>query len=211
MVFRVFGRYIYDMHTILGAAVFGSQLRVLGKRLSLGRRFLIVRGRVGRTASVHGGRGERLTPFCPRRARRTATAFCPRRTRRGAENGLHLFVRGGRGGARRTAYTFLSAEDAEGRGERLTPFCPRRTRRGAENGLHLFVRGGRGGTRRRATAFCPRRGAEKGNTLLFAEGGGEHPLFLSESGFTGLRKIFRVRGRVDGGGRTGILDQDIWI
>ena len=56
-----------------------------------------------------------------------------------------------RGGTRRDAEnTFLSAEDAEGRGE------------------HLFVRGGRGGTRR--TPFCPRRTRRDAeNTFLSAE------------------------------------------
>ena len=93
-------------------------------------------------------------------ARPRRTPFCPRRTRRGAENtflsaedaegrGEHLFVRGGRGGARRTS------------------FCPRRTRRGAKNTFlsakdakgreeHLFVREGREGARR-TPFFDPRR------------------------------------------------------
>ncbi len=79
-----------------------------------------------------------------------------------------LFVRGGRGGTRRTA----------------TAFFPRRTRRDAENGncffstedteehgerQHLFFRGGREGTRRTATAFFPRRtrrDAENGNCFF---------------------------------------------
>ena len=82
---------------------------------------------------------------------------------------------------------FLSAEDAEGRGEwqllfvcggrggtrrTATAFFPRRTRRDAENGNCFlstedteehgerqlpFFRGGREGTRRTATAFFPRR------------------------------------------------------
>ena len=61
--------------------------------------------------------------------------FCPRRTRRGAKNcNVNTsFVRGGRGGARRTATStpLLSAEDAKGREElqRQHLFCPRRTRR----------------------------------------------------------------------------------
>ena len=80
--------------------------------------------------------------------------FCPRR---GAENGKHLFVRGGRGGARRTAtatpfvrggrggarrtaYISLSAEGAEGRGERPNCFCPRRN---AENILGRYRPRGR--------------------------------------------------------------------
>ncbi len=106
------------------------------------------------------GHGERLLLFGPRRTRRGAEdgnfflsaedaeehgerqlLFGPRRTRRGAEKGLHLFVHGGHGGARRTATAFWSAEDAERRGGRQL----------------LFVRGGRGGTRRTATPFCPRR------------------------------------------------------
>ena len=68
------------------------------------------------------------------------TAFCPRRARRGAEN--TFFVRGERGGARRTP--FLSAENAEGRGGRL------------------FVRGGRGGARRTAFLSAEGRGEPSG-------------------------------------------------
>ncbi len=75
------------------------------------------RRRATATPFVRGGRGE---------ARRRATPFCPRRTRRGVEKGN----------------TFLSAEDAERRGE----------------GQHLFVRGGRGGAPRTAFHFFGRGG-----------------------------------------------------
>ena len=80
--------------------------------------------------------------------------FDPRRHAKGREE--HLFVRGGRGGTRRTPFliregplrttknTFLSAEDAEGRGEHL--FYPRMHAKG--RGEHLAVRGGREGARR---------------------------------------------------------------
>ena len=117
--------------------------------------------------------------------------------------GEHLFVRGGRGGSRRTPFcprrtrrvaenTFLSAEDAEGReehlfvrggrgGSRRTPFCPRRTRRVAEN---TFLSAEDAGSRR--TPFCPRRSRRVAeNTFLSAEdaeGRGEH-LFVAENTF----------------------------
>ncbi len=84
--------------------------------------------------------------------------FCPRRTRRGAE----YFK------------TFLSAEDAEGRGERQHLFCPRRTRRGAENGNTFFFHGGHGGARRTATPFFVRGGhggARRTALLLLIHGG----------------------------------------
>ena len=164
---------------------------------------------------MHGGGGGQGGGCGERR-----TAFVHGGTRRDAEKGELLFVRGGRGGARRTAYTFfvhggtrrdtekgellLSAEDAEGRGERRTAFCPRRTRRGAENGELLFVRGGRGGARRTAncflsaedaegrgegrTAFCPRREAENNlgvPAVLCATGGrgGERVHFVRADRF----------------------------
>jgi len=97
----------------------------------------------------------------------------------------HLFVRGGRGGARRTATPFWSTEDTEGHGERQHLFGPRRTRRGTENGNIFLSAEDAEGTENFKNLHLrrTRRGTENGNTFLSAEdteGHGERQhLFLS--------------------------------
>ena len=177
-----------------------------------GTNFLFTRDAVARGSVPTGGctgprrgAGNCFTPFCPRRTRRGAekgncNSFCPRRARGTA---LHLFVRGGRGEARRraTATPFVR----EGRGELLytfvrggrggarrrataTPFV----RGGRGELLYTFVRGGRGGARRRATATPFVRGGrgELLYTFLSAEdaegrGEGQLQLLLSAEGAEG--------------------------
>ena len=138
-------------------------------------------GRKRRTAlgSAEDAEGRGVHLFCPRRTRggRGELLFSTGifgfadfrmrgQLREGGAQGAHVLIRGGRGGARRTATSFLSAEDAAGRGERQLPFCPRRARRGTENGNFLFVRGGRGGARR--TAIWSAEDAENVQLLLTA-------------------------------------------
>ena len=137
---------------------------------------LFVNRRGKRLASQEGARRGKLQRHNP---------FSTEDTERRGEL-QHLFVRGGRGGARRTSTPFLSAEVAERRGELQHLFCPRRSRRGAENFNTFFVRGGRGGARRTSTPFCPRRsrrGAENFNTFFVRGGRGgagrTSTLFLS--------------------------------
>ncbi len=141
----------------------------------------------GENLFVRGGRGG---------ARRTATAtpFCPRRTRRGTENGNCNTFLSAEGAEGRGELPFFRLSHAKGRGELLlvrggrrgarrrataTPICPRRDAEGRGEGQlkHLFFHGGHGGARRTATAtpFYPRRtrrGTENGNcnTPLSAEG-----------------------------------------
>ena len=128
-----------------------------------------------------------FTPFCPWREHGG-----PRRT---TENTLNTFT------------PFLSAEDAEGRGElqhlflrgehggprrTSTPFCPRRTRRDAEN-FNTF------------TPFCPRRArrtAENFNTFLSAEdaeGRGEYLLELRQSLVAGRENGVKESSIMTGG------------
>ena len=93
--------------------------------------------------------------------RRTAkyTSIYPRRILRATKNGNgNTFVRGGRGGPRRTATAELQLQllfvhEGPRRTAKYTSFDPRRILRATKNGNgNTFVRGGRGGPRRTATA-----------------------------------------------------------
>ena len=131
----------------------------------------------------------RIRQFGNRRGKRVAsqekgwrtslTPFCPRRTRRGAEN-FNTFLSAedaeGRGELQKP---FLSAEDAEGRGELQKPFLSAEDAEGRGEPQHLF---------------CPRRtrrGAENFNTFLSAEdaeGRGELQHLFVRGGRGGARR-----------------------